>query len=214
MSLLRFAVSSSATEEAREARRAQQKAVHERRRSEAERLRFAYPPGRTKRCAGRPTRQQEFEEACVRALNEDQFHSLEKLTSSGAPCRWWRGDPIWVDEERRVAEANAPADVETTLAAADALHAKGLLFGRMTSSEGGEGEEELESDEVPEEEEPQEVTPEGVAAPAAALADAFKAEPQAAPTESGDVPPPAPPKWSKFLALRIVYGSRPPEELG
>ena len=49
MSLLRFAVSSSATEEAREARRAQQKAVHKRRRSEAERLRFAYPPGRTKR---------------------------------------------------------------------------------------------------------------------------------------------------------------------
>ena len=35
-------------------------------------------------------------------------------------------------------------------------------------------------DEVPEEEEPQEVTPESVAAPAAALADAFKAEPQAA----------------------------------
>ena len=35
MSLLRFAVPSSATEEAREARRAQQKAVHERRRSEA-----------------------------------------------------------------------------------------------------------------------------------------------------------------------------------
>ena len=37
---------------------------------------------------------------------------------------------------------------------------------------------------MPEEEEPQEVTPEGVAVPAAALADAFKAEPQAAPTES------------------------------
>ena len=71
---------------------------------------------------------------------------------------------------------------------------------------GSDGEEELESDEVPEDEEPQ-----GVAVPAAALADSFKAEPQAAPTESGDVTPPAPPKWSKFLALRIVYGSRPPE---
>ena len=105
MSLLRFAVPSSATEEAREARHAQQKAVHERRRSEAERLRLAYPPGRTKRRAGRPTRQQEFEEACVRALNEDQFHLLEKMTSSEAPCWWRRGDPIWVDEERRVAEA-------------------------------------------------------------------------------------------------------------
>ena len=109
MSLLRCAVPSSATEEAREARRAQQKAVHERRRSEAERLRLAYPPGLTKRRAGPPTRQQEFEEACVRALNEDQFHLLEKLTSSEAN-RWWRrGDPIWVDEERRVAEANALA---------------------------------------------------------------------------------------------------------
>ena len=71
MSLLRFAVPFSATEEVCEARRAQQKAVDERRRSEAERLRLAYPPGRTKRRAGRPARQQELEEACLQALNED-----------------------------------------------------------------------------------------------------------------------------------------------
>lgn len=115
-------------------------------------------------------------------------------------------------------------DVETTLAAADALHAKGLLFGAAGAAPevdedeephdifgGGDDEEELDSEEVPGEEEPLEVTPEGVAVPAAALADSFKAEPQAAPTESVDVAPPAPPKWSKFLALRIAYGSRPPK---
>ena len=137
--------------------------VHERRRSEAGRLRLAYPLGRTKRRAGRPTRQQEFEEACVRALNEDQFHLLEQLTSSEAPCWWRRGDPIWVDEERRVAEANA-LDGKGS---GDSVQAEG------DAESGAEGPKELAAD--------------GVAVPAAALADAFKAEPQAAPTVSGDV---------------------------
>ena len=38
-----------------------------------------------------------------------------------------------------------------------------------------------------------------------------EAEPQAALTESVDDAPPAPAKWSKFLARRIAYGSRPPK---
>ena len=74
-------------------------------------------------------------------------------------------------------------DVETTLAAADALHAKGSLFGDAGAAPdvdederphdifgGGDDEEELESEEVRGEEEPLEVTPEGVTVPAAALA--------------------------------------------
>ena len=46
----------------------------------------------------------------MRALNEDLFHLLEKLTRSEAPSWWRRGDPIW-ESPRKWKEAQTTAKI-------------------------------------------------------------------------------------------------------